>query len=63
MSTKKNKSDPQISQQFDKISEISEESPLQSLLDTGRLRKKFKDIIDIGQGGFGKVKKAVYLID
>ena len=52
-----------MSYHFDKISEISEESPLQSLLDTGRLRKKFKDIVDIGQGGFGKVKKAVYLID
>ena len=32
-------------------------------MDTGRLKKKFKDIEDIGQGGFGKVKKAVYLID
>jgi hypothetical protein len=32
-------------------------------LDTGRLKKKFKDIEDIGQGGFGYVKKAVYLID
>ena len=49
--------------QFDKMSEISEESPLKNFLDTGRLRKKFKDIEDIGQGGFGKVMKAVYLID
>jgi serine/threonine protein kinase len=32
-------------------------------LDTGRLQKKFKDIDLIGQGGFGKVYRAIYHVD
>ena len=42
---------------------ISESSPLHNILDTGRFRKKFKDINLIGEGGFGKVYKATYHID
>jgi hypothetical protein len=30
------------------LSEISEESPLYNILDTGRLKKKFRDIVKIG---------------
>jgi len=45
------------------VSVIDEESPLHDILDSGRLRKKFKDIKMIGQGGFGKVYKATYHID
>lgn len=32
-------------------------------MDTGRLQKKFKDIDLIGQGGFGKVYRAIYHVD
>jgi len=45
------------------LSEISEESPLHNILDSGRMKKKFKDIIKIGEGGFGKVYRAKYHID
>lgn len=46
------------------LSERAEaESPLQNILDTGRLRKKFKDIVQIGEGGFGKVYRGKYYID
>jgi hypothetical protein len=45
------------------MSEISESSPLHNILDTGRFKKKFKDIVQIGQGGFGKVYKAINYVD
>lgn len=45
------------------MSEISENSPLHNILDTGRFKKKFKDIVQIGQGGFGKVYKAINYVD
>jgi len=45
------------------LSEISEESPLYNILDTGRLQKKFHDITKIGQGGFGQVFRATYHVD
>ena len=45
------------------LSEISEESPLQQILDTGRLRKKFGEIEKIGEGGFGKVYRGRYHVD
>ena len=45
------------------LSEISEESPLYNILDTGRLKKKFRDIVKIGQGGFGEVFKAINHVD
>jgi serine/threonine protein kinase len=45
------------------LTEIPEESPLCNILDTGRLRKKFKQPVKIGQGGFGEVYKAEYHID
>lgn len=34
-------------------SEISDDSPLQQILDTGRFHKKFDHIVKIGEGGFG----------
>lgn len=46
-----------------KYSSISEDSPLQQILDNGRFKKKFKDRIKIGEGGFGKVYKAKYHVD
>lgn len=52
-----------LSQATRTVSEISDESPLQNILDTGRFQKKFKDIDLIGQGGFGKVYKATYHVD
>lgn len=45
------------------MSEIPEDSPLFNILDTGRLKKKFKDINMIGEGGFGKVYSAQYHVD
>jgi serine/threonine protein kinase len=45
------------------ISVISESSPLHYILDTGRFKKKFKDIKLIGEGGFGKVYKATNYVD
>jgi len=45
------------------LSEISEESPLQNILDSGRFKKLFKNITQIGEGGFGKVYKATYHVD
>lgn len=45
------------------ISMISESSPLHNILDTGRFKKKFKDIKLIGEGGFGKVYKATNYVD
>lgn len=45
------------------ISVISESSPLHYILDTGRFKKKFKDIELIGEGGFGKVYKATNYVD
>ena len=44
-------------------SEISEESALEKLLDTGRLKKKFSEMKLIGEGAFGKVYKAKSIID
>jgi hypothetical protein len=59
-----NESDASL-QRIDSItlSEIGQDSPLQNILDTGRLSKKFKDIDLIGQGGFGKVYRAIYHVD
>lgn len=54
---------PLISMATRSFSEISDESPLHNILDTGRFQKKFKDIDLIGQGGFGKVYKATYHVD
>lgn len=45
------------------FSEISDESPLQNILDTGRFQKKFKNIVKIGEGGFGVVYRANYHVD
>ena len=45
------------------LSEISDESPLQNILDTGRFKKKFKNIVKIGEGGFGVVYRATYHVD
>jgi serine/threonine protein kinase len=45
------------------MSTISESSPLHYILDTGRFKKKFKDIKLIGAGGFGKVYKATNYVD
>ena len=36
---------------------------MEDILDTGRFAKKFSDVRQIGEGGFGKVYKAVYNID
>lgn len=36
---------------------------LEDMLDNGRFRSKFKGIQQIGEGGFGKVYKAIYKID
>ena len=38
-------------------------SILDNLLDSGRLKKKFRNIEKIGQGGFGSVYKAIYHVD
>ena len=45
------------------MSEISEESALDNILETGRFKKKFQDIIKIGEGGFGMVYSAKYKVD
>ena len=45
------------------LSEISDESPLQNILDTGRFKKKFKQQEKIGEGGFGQVFKDIYNVD
>jgi len=34
-----------------------------TLLETGRLQTKFKEITDLGEGSFGKVFKATSLVD
>ena len=52
-----------MSNQIKKYCSISEDSPLQNILDNGRFKKKFKDRIKIGEGGFGKVYKAKYHVD
>lgn len=41
-------------------SEVSPDSSLYNMLDTGRFHKRFVDITKIGQGGFGEVYKALY---
>lgn len=43
--------------------EPEQASPFANILDTGRLRQKFKDITPIGAGAFGKVYRASYHID
>lgn len=43
--------------------EISPTISFQGILDTGRFQQKFTDIRQVGEGGFGKVYRAVYHID
>ena len=53
----------ELKREMSEISMISESSPLHYILDTGRFKKKFKDIQLIGEGGFGKVYKATNYVD
>ena len=53
----------EISRQLSELSFISENSELHHILDTGRFKQKFKDMVKIGEGGFGKVYKATYRVD
>jgi hypothetical protein len=53
----------ELARQQSEISMISESSPLHYILDTGRFKKKFKNITLIGKGGFGRVYKATNYVD
>ena len=43
--------------------QIIEPPSLRNILDNGRFKQKFADVRQVGEGGFGKVFRAVYQID